>query len=302
MLRRSVCACGQLQLCYSGTGVAWTSHYYDSGGCGCPILTGCGCWHAGAPVATDGKVQSVAVTMDSVPAYLRGGHIVARKERARRSTAAMASDPITLVRPLRCVPAGCGMMLRVGLLQTLLHGLTPPSMLTSQACIKHRPCDYVCSAGCCDRWWRSTAAALQRAICTSTTAAALPTSVVPLCTGTSGQAACVAAQMIYALRQTCCRTRSALTSCLRNTGPSSSIPGISWCRYHDGVLTSSAYQTAADAVAQAGFQTEVVVERIAILGLPGGLSGWQVILHIWMSHNPVPHLMMSHARYMTEVI
>jgi hypothetical protein len=35
--------------------------------------------------------------MDSAPAYLRGGHIMARRERARRSTAAMAADPITLV-------------------------------------------------------------------------------------------------------------------------------------------------------------------------------------------------------------
>ena len=38
------------------------------------------------------------MTMDSVPAYLRGGHIIARKERARRSTAAMHADPVTLVR------------------------------------------------------------------------------------------------------------------------------------------------------------------------------------------------------------
>lgn len=38
------------------------------------------------------------MTIDSVPVYLRGGSIVPRKERARRSTAAMAADPITLVR------------------------------------------------------------------------------------------------------------------------------------------------------------------------------------------------------------
>jgi hypothetical protein len=43
--------------------------------------------------------------MDSSPAYLRGGHIMARRERARRSTAAMAADPVTLVwcsSSLRC--------------------------------------------------------------------------------------------------------------------------------------------------------------------------------------------------------
>ena len=56
----------------------------------------CTC-HAGAPMATDGTPQEVAVTMDASPAYLRGGHIMARRDRARRSTAAMAADPITLV-------------------------------------------------------------------------------------------------------------------------------------------------------------------------------------------------------------
>ena len=39
----------------------------------------------------------VPVTLDTVPVYLRGGHIIARRERARRSTAAMHSDPLTLV-------------------------------------------------------------------------------------------------------------------------------------------------------------------------------------------------------------
>lgn len=62
--------------------------------------------YAGAPVATDGKPQEVAVTMESVPAYLRGGHIMARKERARRSTAAMAADPITLVGSVSAAAAG----------------------------------------------------------------------------------------------------------------------------------------------------------------------------------------------------
>jgi len=37
------------------------------------------------------------VTLDTVPVYMRGGHIVARRERARRSTAAMQADPLTLV-------------------------------------------------------------------------------------------------------------------------------------------------------------------------------------------------------------
>jgi hypothetical protein len=48
-------------------------------------------------MATDGTPQEVPVTMDASPAYLRGGHIMARRDRARRSTAAMAADPITLV-------------------------------------------------------------------------------------------------------------------------------------------------------------------------------------------------------------
>ncbi|KAK9816687.1 hypothetical protein WJX72_003707 [[Myrmecia] bisecta] len=41
--------------------------------------------------------STLDVTMDSVPVYYRGGHIVARKERPRRNTAAMANDPFTLV-------------------------------------------------------------------------------------------------------------------------------------------------------------------------------------------------------------
>jgi ethanolamine ammonia-lyase small subunit len=47
------------------------------------------------------------------------------------------------------------------------------------------------------------------------------------------------------------------------------------CRYADGVLTSSAYRTADNALAQSAFNTNVAIERIAILGLPGGVSGWQ---------------------------
>jgi hypothetical protein len=61
-------------------------------------------------MVTDGTPQEVAVTMDASPAYLRGGHIMARRDRARRSTAAMAADPITLVchsLPTSAVHAQC---------------------------------------------------------------------------------------------------------------------------------------------------------------------------------------------------
>ena len=44
-----------------------------------------------------GSTFEVPVTLDTVPVYLRGGHIIARRERARRSTAAMQGDPLTLV-------------------------------------------------------------------------------------------------------------------------------------------------------------------------------------------------------------
>lgn len=50
-------------------------------------------------VAVGGGAVNVAVTMDTVPVYLRGGYIVPRKERPRRSTAAMDADPLTLVWP-----------------------------------------------------------------------------------------------------------------------------------------------------------------------------------------------------------
>ena len=46
------------------------------------------------------KVQlpctQVDVTMETIPVFLRGGSIVPRKERARRSTAQMVDDPFTL--------------------------------------------------------------------------------------------------------------------------------------------------------------------------------------------------------------
>lgn len=40
--------------------------------------------------------MQVNVDMESIPVFLRGGHIIPRKERARRSTAQMAKDPFTL--------------------------------------------------------------------------------------------------------------------------------------------------------------------------------------------------------------
>ena len=66
-------------------------------------------WHAAGETATGGgSTFDVPVTLDTVPVYLRGGHIIARRERARRSTAAMQGDPLTLVssgmRALRGVP------------------------------------------------------------------------------------------------------------------------------------------------------------------------------------------------------
>ena len=38
----------------------------------------------------------INVDMEGIPVYLRGGHIIPRKERARRSTAQMHNDPFTL--------------------------------------------------------------------------------------------------------------------------------------------------------------------------------------------------------------
>ena len=40
--------------------------------------------------------MQVNVNMEGIPVYLRGGNIVPRKERARRSTAQMHKDPFTL--------------------------------------------------------------------------------------------------------------------------------------------------------------------------------------------------------------
>ncbi|GFR40498.1 hypothetical protein Agub_g1066 [Astrephomene gubernaculifera] len=49
------------------------------------------------PPAAKTKSHRVQVTLDAIPVYYRGGHIVPRRERPRRSTAAQAADPLTLV-------------------------------------------------------------------------------------------------------------------------------------------------------------------------------------------------------------
>ena len=43
-----------------------------------------------------GPTYDMPVTMDTIPMFLRGGHIIPTKERLRRSTVAMREDPITL--------------------------------------------------------------------------------------------------------------------------------------------------------------------------------------------------------------
>lgn len=48
-------------------------------------------------VVDGGASFDLPVTMDSVPLYLRGGSIVPRRDRARRSTQQMHGDPVTLV-------------------------------------------------------------------------------------------------------------------------------------------------------------------------------------------------------------
>eukprot|EP00208_Stichococcus_sp_RCC1054_P007303 CAMPEP_0206145352 /NCGR_PEP_ID=MMETSP1473-20131121/27104_1 /ASSEMBLY_ACC=CAM_ASM_001109 /TAXON_ID=1461547 /ORGANISM="Stichococcus sp, Strain RCC1054" /LENGTH=887 /DNA_ID=CAMNT_0053541521 /DNA_START=68 /DNA_END=2731 /DNA_ORIENTATION=- len=136
-------------------------------------------YHAktGASVAA-GK-HEVAVTMEDIPSYLRGGHIVPRRERARRSTAAMHTDPITLVVALDSNGAADGELF-------LDDG---SSFAYEKGAFLHRR-----------------------------------------------------------------------------------------FRYKDGVLISTAYEGAGSEVAASGdaFKTEVKVERIVVLGLPGGPKGWQV--------------------------
>lgn len=46
---------------------------------------------------TECGLKEVPVTMEDIPVFQRGGHIVPRRQRPRRSTAAMHNDPITLV-------------------------------------------------------------------------------------------------------------------------------------------------------------------------------------------------------------
>ena len=55
--------------------------------------------HTGEVAGGGSGAMDVPVTMDTVPVFLRGGHIVPRRERPRRSTAAAAADPYTLVWP-----------------------------------------------------------------------------------------------------------------------------------------------------------------------------------------------------------
>lgn len=43
------------------------------------------------------QVARIGVHMDAIPAFVRGGHVVPRRDRPRRSTAQMAKDPFTLV-------------------------------------------------------------------------------------------------------------------------------------------------------------------------------------------------------------
>ncbi|MEW5317328.1 MAG: hypothetical protein WDW38_008637 [Sanguina aurantia] len=47
--------------------------------------------------ASRSQTARIPVTMDSIPSYYRGGSVIPRRERPRRSTATMASDPYTLV-------------------------------------------------------------------------------------------------------------------------------------------------------------------------------------------------------------
>jgi len=70
-----------------------------------------------------GSALEVPVTLDTVPVYMRGGHIVARRERARRSTAAMQGDPLTLVSgraSLACMLAAVPLHVLLAILQSSL--------------------------------------------------------------------------------------------------------------------------------------------------------------------------------------
>ncbi|CAE8621566.1 unnamed protein product, partial [Polarella glacialis] len=54
-------------------------------------------WDPKASQLDGGREHTVAVSASHVPAYVRDGHILAKKMRRRRSTGAMAADPYTLV-------------------------------------------------------------------------------------------------------------------------------------------------------------------------------------------------------------
>lgn len=48
------------------------------------------------PSGKPATAGTIPVTMDSIPAYLRAGHIMPTRQRVRRSTSAMINDPLTL--------------------------------------------------------------------------------------------------------------------------------------------------------------------------------------------------------------
>ena len=67
------------------------------------------------PASTGGLLRSqespknsIKVDMDSIPIFLRGGHIVPRQERARRSSLQMQGDPFTLIVALNDTAAASG--------------------------------------------------------------------------------------------------------------------------------------------------------------------------------------------------
>lgn len=52
------------------------------------------------PGFAESRVHTIPVTLDKIPVFMRGGHLIFRKDRPRRSAAGMARDPYTLVIPL----------------------------------------------------------------------------------------------------------------------------------------------------------------------------------------------------------
>ena len=75
-------------------------------------------FHSGSamkPASTGGLLRSqesprnsINVDMDSIPIFLRGGSIVPRQERARRSSLQMHGDPFTLIVALNDSAAASG--------------------------------------------------------------------------------------------------------------------------------------------------------------------------------------------------